>query len=275
LEPSERAKRLVDGLAPYWAGEAEVFRTYWTSSKRTRESDRRWLALQCWKEIWGSGVSRTREGLFLGAARDLVDAFPRIDVELARRDVLALVENLRAEFAHYCAFADAHDALALPGEPRLAPRDLVGWDEDERLAELRFAHKREHSRLGARAARITEGGFGTLYASGAGLAATEAGPHARANELIAAACQSVHADELAHMGAGLRGIDDEAFSEAEWDTLERMAIAQSQLRIAMRNAQFGRPLAGDRLSAAMSGRISSRLGEAAVRYALTRHGAKE
>jgi len=255
LESSLRAKRLIDGLAPYWAGEAAVFRTYWVWSKRSRESDRRWLALQCWKEIWGSGVARTREGLFLGAARDLVDAFPRIDVELPRREVLALVENLRSEFAHYCAFADAHDALGLPGEPRLAPRDLSGWEEDQQLAELRFAHKQENPRLGARASRITEGGFGTLYASGMELAEMRTGPHARANALIAAACRTVRADELAHMGAGFRDIDDEGFSESEWRALEAMTIAQARARIDMRNAQFGHPLAGGLLESARRGEL--------------------
>jgi hypothetical protein len=260
VEASARAKRLSDGLAPYWAGESQVFRSYWTWSKRTRETDRRWLALQCWKEIWGSGVGRTREGLFLGAARELIEAFPSIDVDLPRRDVLTLVDNLRAEFAHYCAFADAHDALALPGEPRLAPRDLVGWEEDDRLAELRFAHKREHPRLGERAARITEGGFATLYTSGVELAAASSGPHARANALIAAACRSVTDDEIAHMGAGLRGIDGEGFSDADWRRLETMTVAQAQSRIDMRNAQFGRPLAGDLLEAARAGRLPARFG---------------
>jgi len=255
VEVSERAKRLSDGLAPYWAGESQVFRSYWPSSKRTRETDRRWLALQCWKEIWGSGVGHTREGLFLGAARELIEAFPSIDVDLPRREVLTLVDNLRAEFAHYCAFADAHDALAFPGEPRLAPRDLVGWEEDHRLAELRFAHKREHPRLGERAARITEGGFATLYTSGMGLTAADSGPHALANALIAAACRSVCDDEIAHMGAGFRGIDDEGFSDADWRRLEAMAIAQAQSRIDMRNAQFGHPLAGDLLDAARAGRL--------------------
>jgi hypothetical protein len=260
VELSERAKRLSDGLAPYWAGESQVFRSYWTSSKRTRETDRRWLALQCWKEIWGSGVGATREGLFLGAARELIGAFPSIDVVLPRREVLTLVDNLRAEFAHYCAFADAHDALAFPGELRLAPRDLVGWEEDDRLADLRFAHKREHPRLGERAARITEGGFGTLYASGMGLAAADSAAHARANALIAAACLSVYEDEIAHMGAGFRGIDDEGFSDADWRRLEAMAIAQARSRIDMRNAQFGHPLAGELLEAARAGRLSTGFG---------------
>jgi hypothetical protein len=162
---------------------------------------------------------------------------------------------LRAEFAHYCAFADVHDALGLPGEPRLSPRDLEGWEEDDRLTDLRFAHKREHPRLGTRAARITEGGFGTLYASGMGLESDSAGPHGRANGLIAAACHKVYQDEVAHMGAGFDGLDEEGLSHEEWRRLEQMALAQARCRIDMRNAQFGYPLEGARLEAARGGRL--------------------
>jgi hypothetical protein len=269
VQQENRAAQLIDGLAPYFAGEAEVFRTYWTWSKRTRETDRRWLARQCWKEIWGSGVARTREGLFLGAARELVELFPRIDAGVGRRDVLALVESLRSEFAHYCAFADAHDALASSGEPALSPRELTGWPEDDRLAELRFAHKREAPRLGERAARITEGGFGTLYLSGMGLSATTTGPHAHANAVIAAACRAVYDEERGHMAAGLRGIESEDLCEAEWRALEEMAVAQARCRIDMRNAQFGNPLAGERLEAARDGRLPAALGNSAYASALT------
>ena len=248
-----RAEQLRARLAPYWAAEERVFQTYWGWSQRTRETDRRWLALQCWKEIWGSGVARTREGLFLGAARELIDVFPRIDVEQGRRDVLVAIENLRDEFAHYCAFADVHDALAEPSEARLAPRDLVGWEEDRLLAELRFAHKREHPALGARAARITEGGAGALYRSGMQLVA--GGPHARANRLISAACARVFEDEQSHIADGWLGLDDGALSDAEWRRLEAMTTEQAQLRIAMRNAQFSYPLQGEALAAARVGRL--------------------
>jgi hypothetical protein len=273
VQASEDAKRLIDGLAPYWAGEAEVFRNYWGSGKRTRETDRRWLALQCWKEIWGSGLARTSEGLFLGAARELVAAFPRIDAPLDRREVLGWIDGLREEFAHYCAFADVHDALAIAGEPRLAPRDLVGWEEDRQLAELRLGHKRENPALGERAARITEGGFCTLFASGMGLAGVTEGPHARANALIAAACRGVYLDEFEHMRAGLVGLDAAALSRVDWLTLERMATAQARSRISMRNAQFGYPLAGAALEAALAGRLPPLAGASAAEMSLTPVGA--
>ena len=252
---SANLRKLIDAAAPYWAGEAEVFRTYWDWKARSRETDRLWLARQCSKEVWGSGLAPLDKGIFLGPAEELVAAFPRIDLGLDRHAVLDIAEGLRAEFAHYCAFADAHDALALPGEPKLNPHAVkTGWPEDLALSELRFAHKKENPKLGERATRFTEGGYCTLFSEGMALKRRRSGPHARANALIAQACAQVYEDEFGHMLKGIVGLDAEGLTAAEWRTLERMALEQLRGRIKMRNAQFGGPLAGQALTRALDGR---------------------
>ena len=124
---SANLRRLIDAATPYWGGEAEVVRTYWTGHQRTRETDRRWLARQCYKELLGFGVGGEDLGLFRGPIEELRQAFPRLDVEIDRHDVLDIAATLLAEFSHYCAFADAHDHLALAGEPKLNPRMLASW----------------------------------------------------------------------------------------------------------------------------------------------------
>lgn len=248
-------RRLIDAAAPYWAGEAEVFRSYWNWDQRSRETDRRWLARQCSKEIWGSGLAPLDKGIFLGPAEELVAAFARIDTELDRHAVLDIAEGLRAEFAHYCAFADAHDALALPGEPKLNPHAVkTAWKEDLELSALRFAHKKDNAKLGDRATRFTEGGYCTLFSEGMKLKDRTQAPHGRANALIAEACASVYEDEFGHMLKGIVGLDAEGLAAAEWATLKRMALEQLRARIHMRNAQFGMPLAGAALERALAGR---------------------
>ena len=251
---SAQLRRLIDAAAPYWAGEAEVFRRYWGWERRTRETDRRWLALQCSKEIWGSGLAPLDKGIFLGPAEELVAAFPRIDLSIDRHAVLDIAEGLRAEFAHYCAFADAHDALALAGEPKLNPHAVKNaWKEDLELSALRFAHKKENPKLGDRATRFTEGGYCTLFSEGMALKGRTQGPHGRANALIAQACASVYEDEFGHMLKGIVGLDAEGLAVAEWAALERMVLEQLRGRIHMRNAQFGGPLEGAPLERALSG----------------------
>ncbi len=250
---SASLKRLIDTAAPLWAGEAEVFTTYWDSPRRTRETDRRWLALQCSKEVWGSGISSSK-GIFLEPAEQLVAAFPKIDIEIDRHEVLDIAEGLWAEFAHYCAFADAYDALALPGEAKMNPHAVkTSWPEDIALTELRFAHRRDHPRLGMRATRFTEGGYCTLFSEGMKLEDRTDGPHGRANGLIARACRRVYDDEFGHMLKGVVGLDDEALSEAEWGLLGELSVGQLKLRIRMRNAQFGFPLSDARVAEICAG----------------------
>ena len=252
---SASLRRLIGAAAPYWAGEAAVFRTYWKWGKRTRDTDRRWLALQCSKEVWGSGLAPLDKGIFLGPAEELIRLFPRIDIDVDRHAVLGIAEGLWAEFLHYCAFADAHDALGRPGEPRINPHSIKsGWKEDLDLSALRFRHKREHPGLGERAARFTEGGYCTLFSEGMLLKNKKNPKHGKANRLIADACAKVYEDEFGHMLKGIAGLDEEGLSAADWRTLEKMAVEQLKSRILMRNAQFGHPLAGKALEDALAGR---------------------
>ena len=252
---SANLRRLIEAATPYWAGEAEVFRSYWSWQQRSRDTDRRWLALQCSKEVWGSGLAPLDKGIFLGPAEQLVAAFPGIDISIDRHEILDIAEGLRAEFAHYCAFADAHDALARPGEPKINPHAVkTAWKEDLELSALRFAHKKENPKLGDRATKFTEGGYCTLFSEGLGLKHKTQGPHGRANALIAHACADVYEDEFGHMLKGIVGLDAEGLSSQDWATLERMALDQLRGRIHMRNAQFSTPLSGVALERALAGR---------------------
>jgi hypothetical protein len=255
--------RLIDTAAPYWAGEAEVFSTYFRSKERTRETDRGWLALQCFKEIWGAATDGKRKGLFLGPLEQLAEMFPRIDTGVDRHEVLDVAQGLAAEFAHYCAFADCHDALALPGEPKIDPASLYEWrsegkmpgrKEDDALTALRFSHIDRHGALGRRALRFTEGGYCTLFSEGMKLAGRPTAGHKKADRLIAAACARVYDDEFGHMLKGIVGLDDEGLSGSEWKLLAEMSLEQLRGRILMRNAQFGRPIGQARLAELLAGR---------------------
>src|SRR5262249_16072906 len=107
---SQNLKRLIEALAPYWAAEAEIVRPYFSSSKGSSESDLLWLAQQCRKEFW-DGFDEANPGLFIGPLKKLLDLAEKIDQGIDRHQVLDMTEGLHAEFAHYCAFADAYDAI--------------------------------------------------------------------------------------------------------------------------------------------------------------------
>jgi hypothetical protein len=244
--------RLIDLAAPYWAGEAEVVRTYWTAPMRSRDSDRRWLARQCFKEFWGSGVSKLdRGGVVLGTMKNLLERAGEIDISIDRYDVLDWIEGIKAEFAHYCAFADAHDSLRPDGAPRINPSRLESWPEEDALTQLRYRHQAEHGAIGLRACKFTEGGYCALFAEGKALAG-----RGGIDGQIAAACTLVYEDEIDHMLAGIAGIVDDGLSAADWRLLGELVVAQMKQRIHMRNAQFGFPLSEQRIAAIFRGEIA-------------------
>lgn len=240
-----RIQHLVSVAAPLWAGEAEVVRTYFNAKTRSRETDMKWLARQCFKEFWGSGVSKyDRGGVFLGVLKKLVEETPRIDLTLDRDEVLGTLEGLKAEFSHYCAFAEAYDAVRPEGSPKMNPHNLEPWPEEDALTALRYKHQDAHGAVGMRACKFTEGGYCTLFSEGMALKG-----RGGVDDKIAAACALVYEDEFGHMLAGINGIADEGLTEADWKLMEKLVVEQLQKRIHMRNAQFGYPLTQARIDA--------------------------
>lgn len=252
---SANARRLVELSAPLWAGEAEVVRTYWDSPVRTPETDLLWLRRQCSKEFNGTGIGEYKNlGIFVGPLTELKEIFPKIDTGadpgIDRHYAAELIEVLKDEFSHYMAFADVHDAIRGADDPKIDPHTLETWDEDVALTALRHRHNEEHGALGVRASRFTEGGYCTLFREGMRLAG-----RGGADDMIAAACAKVYDDEFGHMLEGIAGIDEEGWSDEEFRLMGELVVAQLQLRIHMRNAEFSFPLTEQRVQAILDGDI--------------------
>jgi hypothetical protein len=216
---------MIDLHARLWAGEALVVRTYFESPERTRATDLRWIERQAFKE--------------------LVDGVHAMSERGERAETIA------SELAHYRVFVELHDRLRRPSDAPLADGALRrhgDWHENAALRALRAEHVARHGDLGGRAQRFTEGGCATLFAEGAKLRG-----RGSADDAIAAACERILADERFHMLDGLRGIEREARSAADWDTLAEIGAAQLRARIHMRNAQFGHPLPPSRIAELCAG----------------------
>src|SRR5689334_20332173 len=165
---SDNLRRVIESNARLWAGEAEVFRTYWNWSGRTRETDKQWLAYQCYKEVWSVVSGDPADGLLMGTLKRIERMFPKIDSEIDRHEVLDEAEGLWAEFAHYCAFPDAFDARRKRREAKMNPRMLkdTGWNADEAAGALGHSQRKQYGGLGEGACKCTEGGYGTLFSEG-------------------------------------------------------------------------------------------------------------
>jgi hypothetical protein len=261
MPASAHLSKLINVAAPYWAAEAEVVATYFQSPKRTLESDLAWLSVQCYKEFWGTSMDDRNRGLFLGPLEGLMENFPKIDKEVDRHEILDVLEGLWAEFAHYTAFADARDALAPPGTPKLNPftlRDMLkenrGRKEDDELTAMRNEHKEKHGAIGMRALRFTEGGYCTLFSEGMKLKNKPRPGFEKADLAISKACERVYDDEFGHMLKGVTGLDEENLSDEEWKLMTDLSVQQLKGRILMRNAQFGHPVDPARLEEMRAGK---------------------
>ena len=252
MNATEHIWRLVDVVAPWWAGEAEVARTYFNSPKRTVQTDMLWLSRQCFKEYWGSGVSQyDRRGVFLGQLKSLIEIAPQIDLTIDRKEIQDILEGLQAEFSHYVLFAEAYDAIRPEGVAKMNPQNLTSWPEEDQLTALRYQHQDEHGAVGMRACKFTEGGYCTLFTEGMALKG-----RGGVDDKIAEACAAVYDDEFGHMLAGVAGITDEGMSEADWLMMEKLAVEQMKKRIHMRNGEFGNPLSAERIAAIGRGEIT-------------------
>lgn len=248
---SENVEKLIALSAPLWAGEAEVVRTYWDSPVRNLETDLTWLRRQASKEFNGSGIGEHKNlGMFMGPLTQLQEAFPQIDSGISRNEVLSVIEMLHDEFSHYCSFADTYDAIKDDATPTLDPHKIETWEEDQELTKLRHSHNAEYGALGVRASRFTEGGYCTLFREGMRLKG-----RGGADDVIAEGCTKIYEDEFQHMLNGILGLDDEGWSDEDFEKMGELVLAQLRQRILMRNEEFSFPLSDERIQAIYHGDI--------------------
>lgn len=234
---------LINANAPYWAAEAEVIRTYWDSPKRSKETDRIWLLRQMHKEICDGAHA---------SLKNIWHSFDKLETSISRYTILDQAKVLHDEVTHYCRFAEIYEALNENDAPLPNPEYIQrhgNWRENEVLMQLRAQHRQHYGELGARAQLFTEGGYCALFSEGMRLKG-----RGGVDEMISAACAVVYEDEFDHMLMGIVGINNDDQPDENWAVLTRLTVEQLQHRILMRNAQFGSPVAEERLSVIHSGR---------------------
>lgn len=239
---SDGLQRLIEANEPFWGGEAEVIRSYWTSPLRTPDTDLKWLIHQIYKEYW-DGILPPLE-LFR-------QSLPEVCGKKGRANLLTVAEVLHEEVEHFALFADLYHQLA-GADYALTPEELKergSWPENDTLMAIRRHHKAESPGLGLRAHRFTEGGYCALFTEG--MALRGGGMTADA---IAEVCRRIYDDEFNHMLLGIIEIDDAQLTDSDWDTLIQYTIEQMKSRILMRNAQFSYPVSGKRLEDLLAGR---------------------
>lgn len=226
--------RLVEVAAPFWAGEAEIVRTY-LDGPRTIASDLRWLYAQAYKEAFVYLSLPPTVRRHFRESGQVLD--PGGDGTAAARVVV--------ELAHFRLLAEIIAALWAP----VRMEDLVQLPADRNMQRLRATLADAHGALGRAVVAFTEGGGGAMYAV---LSTLDGGPIDRR---IGAAFAIIHRDEMLHGPAQVHAIAPHAAAAGDWDLAADLIRAISAQRLLMRNEMFGHPVSASRLEAIARGEI--------------------
>ena len=245
---SAELARQLDGLAQcFWAGEAEICRQFW-GEPRTSEEQARWLRLQVFKEMYGSGLHANPDGIIRGLLDQARAGLERAQTGRDREEIERTLRVLREEFTHFRLFADILESVT--GQP-LRQDALGGWQlpQDRLLQEVRQRCREEQGRLGELAIAFTEGGGSAFFYEGRQISGDPV------SDQIAEACRVVFSDELEHGEHGAHGVEREIETDADWASVREMVTAICQQRLRMRYDMFGLPIDERRIAEITAGEI--------------------
>ena len=214
----------------FWSGEAEVAATFF-SKPRTKDEHLTWLMPQCVREL-GAGTNFGPVG----------EKIKSIEVASDRHEIWRDIQKLEEEFSHYVVLADIVEELA---GRKVSPEELRATHNQPEHIKERGVRRRDEPWARAASSFNEGGGLGIYYAA-MNLKPMAGDPY---REKIAAAMGMIYDDELLHGLSGTLKCEEYArkAEDEAWDQLANHAVAVSQVRVRMRNEQFGHPLSEDRL----------------------------
>ncbi len=229
---------VVEHCAPYWAGEYAVAHRYFTSGRRTQQSETRWLELQMFKEWTGSGVYGDRSVTVTGVVQKGLDALRKIEAGGAVEQLGSISELLQFgldEFNHFRMLYELYRRVA--PERQVAIADMGGLPEARRLVEMRYQY-REQEPLGDVIVDLTEGGGLGMY-FGISHAFEELGVGGKEDELVLAFARATVRDETEHMSHRFRNAAGLDLTAEQWTRVERGLLSLFTQKLRERNQQFG------------------------------------
>src|SRR5713226_532792 len=194
------AGQIESAFQQYWGGHFEVVKSFF-SEPRPREQLIAWLELQLYKEIH----------VVPGKAREIIELYEKLDVEIERGEFEAEVYELADEVQHYRRLADVLELITGQRRPAL---DYKATPEQKELEGVRRKYA-ESSSLVRSIGGFAPGG-GTAFAAAGSMIG--GGPVERQ---LAEAFQVIYRQELEHYNKNrfvfdrlVRGADTSCYREA-------------------------------------------------------------
>ena len=245
----ERIAALEATPLRWWAGEAEVVRTYF-SSPRTREDDLLWLKLQAAREL--GTVERLLEPL----AGELAD----IETAVSRGSFEASARSVYEEARHYRLLADIIEQIA---GARPDPRELLalsGCQSERRghpdlpamTAEVEVTRRLQetYGELAEVALGFSEGAGAAMFYMGNRLLELPYTSYSggAVEKAIAEAMGVIFHDEMRHGPVHIPHIARALRTDEDLDTARRIITEKAVAHLRLRNETFGYPLTEARMA---------------------------
>ena len=240
---------LVELGERFWAGEAEIARTFLTSHPKP-EDHAQWLRHQCYRELRGPGLLARPRSHTSWVIDNINDGLSVAETKEGRALLEYQLGQIREEFTHFRLYADMLEDIT--GEPvrMLDLRDLTP-PSDRRIEEMRSHLSAEDERLAYFAYSFAEGGGAGIFYAAAALETDDP-----LLLRIKDAGRLIFDDEVGHGEHNYAEIEESIESDpGEYDRLRNMLVKICQKRLRMRAEMFGIPISEERIQEITDGQI--------------------
>ena len=233
----------------YWAGEAEVARTFFTARHEPQDHVP-WLRHQCYRELRGPGLLKRPHSRTDWVIENVKSGMPVAETREGRAEFERELGQIREEFTHFRLYADLLEDIT--GSPVLM-RDIDGGlklPSDQRIEKLRDRLMTDDKRLALLAYGVTEGGGAGIFYAAAALETDDP-----VLGRIRDAGRVIYDDEVGHGTANAADVAESVSAESDFAKLRAMVVEICEERLRMRAEMYGIELSEERIAEITDGKI--------------------
>ncbi|MCI0821206.1 MAG: hypothetical protein J4N31_02590 [Chloroflexi bacterium] len=232
----------------FWAGEAEVARTFFTAPHEPHDHVR-WLRHQCYRELRGPGLLHRHQSRTDWVIENVHSGLPAAESREGRAEFDRQLGQIREEFQHFRLYADLLEDIT--GEPVLM-RDIQGLElaSDRRVEAIRKRLMDGDQHLAHLAYGVSEGGGAGIFYAAAALETDDP-----LLGRIRDAGRIIYDDEVGHGTDNAADVAKTVTAESDFEKLHDMIVEICQERLRMRAEMYGIEISEERIAEITEGKI--------------------
>ena len=232
----------------FWAGEAEVARTFLTAPHEPQDHVH-WLRHQCYRELRGPGLLKRPHSRTDWVIESVNGGLRVAESRKGRAEFDRQLGQIREEFTHFRLYADLLEDIT--GEPVLM-RDIEGLElaSDRRVEAIRKRLMDGDQHLAHLAYGVAEGGGAGIFHAAAALETADP-----LLGRIRDAGRVIYDDEVGHGSDNAADVVASVTAESDFATLRAMIVEICQERLRMRAEMYGIEISEERIAEITDGKI--------------------